>query len=200
MWIKICGLTSAEALAAALEAQVDAVGFVFAESVRRLAPQAAAALAAPARGRARCVAVMRHPAQHALDEVLQVFRPDVLQTDAADFATLRLPQLLERLPVYRSGSEPAAPLPPRLLFEGPVSGAGVRGDWTGARRWAGRCEVVLAGGLHAGNVAAAIAAVQPFGVDVSSGVEASPGRKSPERIAAFVRAARAAFHDEEGER
>jgi phosphoribosylanthranilate isomerase len=191
MWIKICGMTSAAAVAAALAAGVDALGFVFAESVRQLTPQAAARLAARARGRACCVAVMRHPSQRALDDILSVFQPDLLQTDAADFAALRLPAALGRLPVVRAGEAPAT-LPPRLLFEGPASGAGRLVDWRAAGALARRTELVLAGGLSAANVARAIAAVQPFGVDVSSGVEERPGVKSPDAIAEFVTAARAA--------
>jgi phosphoribosylanthranilate isomerase len=81
-------------------------------------------------------------------------------------------------------------LPPRLLFEGLTSGAGVPCDWTAARRVARRTELVLAGGLNPANVAAAIEAVQPFGVDVSTGVEVRPGVKSPTEIMNFVRAAR----------
>src|SRR5580692_7933690 len=102
MWIKICGMTTPDAIATALEAGADAIGFVFAESPRRLTAEAAAQLARPARGRVRCVAVTRAPAQPALDEMLRVFRPDVLQTDASDLAQLRLPAGLELLPVVRA--------------------------------------------------------------------------------------------------
>jgi len=192
MWIKICGMTTPDAIATALEAGVDAIGFVFAPSPRQLTPEAAAQLSRPARGRVRCVAVTRHPAQAALDEVLRVFRPDVLQTDQSDFATLTLPETLERLPVVRAGAALAAPLPARLLFEGPQSGSGQAADWGAAQRLAQRTALVLAGGLDTGNVAAAIAAVRPAGVDVSSGVEARAGIKSPLKIIQFVAAARAA--------
>ena len=192
MWIKICGMTSAPAVAAAIEAGVDAIGFVFAESSRQLTPRAAATLAKAARTRVRCVAVTCHPSQRTLDEILNVFRPDVLQTDAADFATLRLPPGLERLPVVRAGEAVPAVLPQRLLFEGPVSGSGALTDFNAARALARRTALVLAGGLNAGNVAGAIAAVQPFGVDVSSGVEERPGLKSTAAIVKFVAAARAA--------
>jgi phosphoribosylanthranilate isomerase len=191
MWIKICGLTSADAVAAALAAGVDAIGFVFAESPRRLSAEDAARLAAPARGKARCVAVTRHPTQPQLDELLATFRPDVLQTDAGDLARLRLPGALELLPVVR-GAGAAAP-PARLLFEGPGSGVGARCDWSLAAALARRTQLVLAGGLDAGNVAGAIAAVRPFGVDVSSGVEERPGVKSPAEVERFAAAARAAF-------
>jgi phosphoribosylanthranilate isomerase len=103
---------------------------------------------------------------------------------------LRLPAQLEILPVLRGFSDEASPLPRRLLFEGPTSGSGRLSDWTVARRMARRADLVLAGGLNATNVASAIAEVQPFGVDVSSGVEERPGIKSPAAIATFVSAVR----------
>jgi len=190
MWIKICGMTTPEAVAAALDAGVDAVGFVFAQSVRRVTPDVAAKLAAPARGRVRCVAVTRHPTQQDIDEILSGFRPDVLQTDWADLSRLALPAELELLPVLRAEPAESRELPRRLLFEGLASGAGQPCDWTAARRTASHSELVLAGGLNARNVGDAIAEVAPFGVDVSTGVEERPGVKSPVEIANFVLAAR----------
>ena len=86
MWIKICGMTTPEAVAAALAAGVDAIGFVFADSPRQLTLEDAVSLAAPARGRVRCIAVTRHPSQRYLDDILAAFRPDVLQADAEDLA------------------------------------------------------------------------------------------------------------------
>jgi phosphoribosylanthranilate isomerase len=188
MWIKICGLTTPDAVAAALDAGADAIGFVFAKSVRQVSTEVAVRLAAPARGRVRCVAVTRHPGQQEIDNIVSIFKPDVLQTDSADLPLLRLPTQLELLPVLREAKD--RDLPRRLLFEGLTSGAGVPCDWTAAHRVARRAELVLAGGLNPANVAAAIAAVQPFGVDVSTGVEVRPGVKSPFEIANFVRAAR----------
>jgi phosphoribosylanthranilate isomerase len=196
MWIKICGLTSAEGVAAALALQVDALGFVFADSVRRVSPGQALALASPARSRAACVAVMRHPTQALIDEVLEVLRPDALQADIAGLARLRLPVGLPVLPVVRAAATVPAPLPARLLFEGPVSGVGALSDWQAAAALARRTQVVLAGGLTPANVATAIRAVRPFGVDVSSGVEAAPGQKSPALIESFVLGARCALAPE----
>jgi len=192
MWIKICGMTTAAAVEAALEARVDAIGFVFARSVRELLPENAVALAGPARGRVRCVAVTRHPTQAAVDEIVRLFVPDILQSDAEDFRTLRLPAALETLAVVRAGGAVPLPLPGRILFEGPASGRGAVSDWSAAGALARRTQLVLAGGLNALNVAAAIAQVQPFGVDVSSGVEERPGVKSPAAIVGFVEAVRVA--------
>jgi phosphoribosylanthranilate isomerase len=189
VWIKICGMTTPEGIAAASAAGVNAVGFVFAESVRRVTPAAAAQLAVPVRGELACIAVTRHPTQAMVDEIIEVFRPDVLQTDSEDLAALRLPRELQLLPVYRSESAQAA-LPSRLLFEGPSSGSGETCDWDGASRLARRTQLVLAGGLNADNVVTAVRRVRPFGVDVSSGVEARPGIKSADRIGRFVAAVR----------
>jgi phosphoribosylanthranilate isomerase len=192
MWIKICGLTTPQAVNAALELQVDALGFVFAESPRRLSPAQAAQLAQPAYGCARRVAVTRHPTQAAVDEILAVFRPDVLQSDAADLERLRLPATLELLPVVRDVAGELQNLPARILFEGALSGRGVPSDWHGAHQLAQRTQLILAGGLNRGNVGAAIARVRPFGVDVSSGVEERPGLKSPAQMREFVEAVRVA--------
>jgi phosphoribosylanthranilate isomerase len=193
MWIKICGLTTAPAVEAALAAGVDAIGFVFADSPRQLSLQDAVALASPARGRVRCVAVTRHPTQRHVDDILDVFRPDVLQSDTEDLRVMRLPQQLELLPVFRGFDPQQSKLPARLLFEGLTSGSGTPCDWTTAQRVACRTQLVLAGGLDPDNVALAINAVRPFGVDVSSGVEERPGVKSAAEVARFAAAARSAF-------
>ena len=208
IWVKICGLTTRDAVEAAVAAGADAVGFVFAPSKRQVTASQATQLAQGVPRRIPRVAVMLHPTQSQLDEVWSAFRPDVLQTDVEDLATLRVPMGLAVMPVVRSGvrlkpdpqESPGFGLPvgpalaghKRILFEGPVSGIGSTSDWHGAAQLARTTQLVLAGGLNATNVADAIAAVRPFGVDVSSGVEASPGIKDPARIHEFVRRARAA--------
>jgi phosphoribosylanthranilate isomerase len=195
MWLKICGITDPDAVEAALAAGVDALGFVFSPSVRRQDPMQAAQLAASARGRVALIAVTLHPPQPLVDEILREFRPDALQAELADFERLNLPQDLARLPVVRGALAAGGALPQRLLFEGARSGSGEIADWGIAAALARRSELILAGGLDAHNVAAAIRAVRPFGIDVSSGVEAAPGRKSARKIAEFVAAARAAAGD-----
>jgi phosphoribosylanthranilate isomerase len=191
-FIKVCGMTTPEAVSMALDCEVDAIGFVFANSVRRVSTQRANELAAPARHRVACVAVTRHPSREEVATILREFKPDILQTDLDDIDQLELPHTLSVLPVMRAGPAPACALPRRVLFEGPVSGSGQTTDWQQAAELARRVEVILAGGLHAANVGGAIRQVQPFGVDVSSGVERSPGIKSIQKIEQFVAAARAA--------
>lgn len=196
-FVKICGMTDARAVAAALEAGADAIGFVFAPSVRQVTPAQAAELARPARGRALCVAVTQHPSTELLQQIFQLFRPDVWQSDLPDQLHAGRQGAAPMWPVLR-GAPPQdfiASLRPdrRILFEGPKSGTGRVADWSAAQSLAARCELILAGGLSPANVAQAIAAVHPFGVDVSSGVEEAPGRKSPELIEEFVGRARAAF-------
>jgi phosphoribosylanthranilate isomerase len=190
MWVKICGMTTQAAVAAALEAGADAIGFVFAASVRRVTPRMAYELALAARGRVPLVAVMRHATQQEFDAMLAEFAPDVLQAEWRDLARLAVPRELGLLTVVRAGHEPPDPPPARVLFEGPVSGTGVPCDWTRARAFGQKTQLVLAGGLNARNVAAAICTVRPFGVDVSSGVEQKPGIKSALEISRFVQAAR----------
>lgn len=190
-WIKVCGLQRAEEVAAALEAGVDAIGLVLAESVRKLSPVEAAELAEQARGRAQVVVVMRHPTVAECEAVFATFTPDIVQTDAADFEGLQVPTGVARLPVYRDG-EAAPPRGLRCLYESARSGRGETANWQRAGTLASKRRLILAGGLSPDNVADAIAAVNPAGVDVSSGVEFAPGVKDPEKIFRFVVRAREA--------
>ncbi len=192
MWIKVCGLTDATAVSVALEQKVDAIGFVFAPSPRELSIDQALRLAEPVRRKALCVAVTLHPSAALVATLLEEFQPDLLQLDLADLVSLPPLDPARILPVVRQQQIAPAQWPARVLFEGPRSGAGVTADWSQAAQIALTTELVLAGGLSPGNVAAAVREVRPFGVDVSSGVEASPGRKSPQKIIEFVEAARRA--------
>lgn len=191
-FIKICGMTTDVAVSTAMACEVDAIGFVFATSVRQVSTQRASSLAAPARGKVACVAVTRHPSRELIAEILRDFRPDILQTDIDDIARLDLPATLPVLPVMRPGPQAACMLPARVLYEGPVSGSGQTTDWDLAEQLARRCEVILAGGLNPLNVGLAMRQVRPFGVDVSSGVESAPGIKSADLIEKFVAAVRVA--------
>lgn len=193
VFVKICGLTTAAAVDAAVSAGADALGFVFAESPRQIAPAAAMKLTRDLPPGVLTVAVMRHPSKDRLVEVLEVFGPDWLQTDAEDFDAVAVPIETQRLPVYRDTpalNMAAAGRAPLVLFEGVESGHGQLADWGRARTLAGMTRLILAGGLDPDNVADAIRSVRPYGVDVSSGVERERGVKDIEKVAAFVRAVR----------
>jgi phosphoribosylanthranilate isomerase len=196
-FVKICGMTDEAAVHAALDAGADAIGFVFASSPRRVTPEQAFSLAQPARGKALCVAVTLHPDAASREEIFKVFRPDVWQSDAEDLVGMVLPSGMAAWPVLRgipTGLLPASFAPDQpLLFEGAKSGTGKVADWSAARLLARTQRLILAGGLSPANVAEGITAVRPFGVDVSSGVEEAPGRKSPALIESFISRARAAF-------
>ena len=190
--VKVCGMTDASAVDAAIAANVDAIGFVFfAKSPRNVTPGEAKALASSIPTHIRRVAVMLHPDVSLWQEVQEAFVPDVLQTDRDDFSYLSVPDEIEQWPVLREGSvDSETHLPPMFVYEGRKSGHGQTVDWQQAAAIARRGKMILAGGLSIENVADAIAEVRPFGVDVSSAVESSPGKKDVAKIAAFTAAAR----------
>jgi phosphoribosylanthranilate isomerase len=193
MFVKICGINSRDALTAAVDAGADALGFVFAESVREISPHKAALLCRDLPQTVRRVAVMRHPTSAQLEIVMKEFWPDWLQTDVADFDELSVPPDCTALPVYRDALIKAAlptRWPRRLVFEGAQSGQGQLPDWNLAGRIAEEADLILAGGLSTENLVDAIRRVRPWGVDVSSGVEKAPGIKCPNKIRQFVALAR----------
>jgi len=191
--VKVCGLTDRAAVDAAVAAGANAIGFVFAESVRRVTPERAAELSAGVPDSVRRVAVMLHPSEAEWQAVYATFRPDVLQSDADDFESLQVSDEVECWPVIREGSiDDIAVFPKTFLYEGRASGQGQTVNWEQASACAKLGHMILAGGLSADNVADAIREVSPWGVDVSSAVESAPGRKDPNKIAAFVEAARSA--------
>jgi len=196
LFIKICGLQDEDAVAAAVTAGADAIGFVFAESVRRVSPEQARSIAQAMPAEVQRVAVMRHPAAAEWQHVLDVFAPDVLQTDLDDFDELDVPAHVQTWPVIREGDAAAnSNLRGVFVYEGKVSGAGETVDWSVAADIAAAGRMILAGGLTPNNVTAAIASARPWGVDVSSGVESRRGHKDIELIRQFIGAARAAEND-----
>lgn len=191
VFVKICGLRKIEDVHAAVAAGADAVGFVFAKSVRRISAATAAAISADVPAHVKRVAVMMHPANEEWQAILQAFSPDALQTDARDFDLLEVPASVEQWPVYREGGT-GPNTRATYVYEGMASGQGKTVDWSQAAKLAGNGNMILAGGLAAENVAVAIATVRPYGVDVSSAVESSPGQKDPRLIRKFITAVRAA--------
>lgn len=194
VFVKICGLRERRHVDAAINAGAGALGFVFARSPRKVTPEQAAEVTAHLDRSVTRVAVMLHPTNEEWQAVLDGFAPDVLQTDANDFADLVVPDSVERWPVYREGGlEPHTT--GTFLYEGARSGHGETVDWSRAAGHAASGRMLLAGGLTSHNVAEAIALVRPWGVDVSSAVESAPGEKDVKKIAEFISAAKAAGNE-----
>lgn len=189
LFVKICGITTEEAVTACVEAGVDAVGFVFARSPRRVTPATAASLAAALPEEVLRVAVFRRPEPGELEMALREFPADLVQADHEV-----IPSIAARavLPVYREGSLATPAHGSLFLYEGASSGVGMEVDRARAAGLARRGSMILAGGLDPQNVFDVIETVQPHGVDVSSGVESRPGIKDPGRIREFVAAAHSA--------
>lgn len=197
MFVKICGLKTERAVQAAVDAGADAIGFVFAESPRRVTPELARQLCKNVPGQIARVAVMLRPSVNEWHAVRDVFAPDWLQAEAEDFVRLDVAEQTGCLPVYRDKNatdfeQADIDWPEHILFEGARSGVGLQPDWNHAAQVARKTCLLLAGGLNPDNVREAIIRVRPWGVDVSSGVESSPGVKDPDKIAAFLQAAREA--------
>jgi phosphoribosylanthranilate isomerase len=209
--VKVCGITSPEDARVAVEAGVDALGFVFfARSSRRTTLDRAAEIAHALPATVRRVGVFVNESPDEMARVADRVGLDLLQLHGDE-----PPEALEALarPAIKAvrvgrgfapdealryaGTAAGLLVDTRLPGEAePPGGTGIPFDWSLVQGLAGRVPfLMLAGGLHPGNVADAIRAVRPHAVDVASGVEARPGRKDPEKVRAFVRAAREAEGD-----
>jgi phosphoribosylanthranilate isomerase len=210
--IKICGLSTAETLDAALDAGADMVGLNFFEkSPRFVGIEWARELADRARGEAKIVALSVDPSDRMLAAIVRAIGPDFLQLHGME-TPQRVAEIrrLFGIPVIKAvGVAQAAdfahasaygPAADWLLIDAkPPKGAALPGgngvpfDWSLAQGFAPSRPWLLSGGLDAGNVAKAIALSGARGVDVSSGVETGPGVKDPRKIVAFIERARLVF-------
>jgi phosphoribosylanthranilate isomerase len=209
--VKICGLRSPEALDVALDAGADQVGFVFfAPSPRNLAYGAARALGERVKGRAGKVALTVDATDEMLGEIVEAVRPDMLQLHGSETpervvavrTRFGLP-VMKALPVEDRASLSSirlyANVADKIIFDARApreatrpGGLGKAFDWRLLEGIDPGIPFMLSGGLDVGNVADALSITRAPGVDVSSGVERIPGEKDPDKIRAFVRAARQA--------
>jgi phosphoribosylanthranilate isomerase len=188
--IKICGLTNQESVDVAVQSGADLIGFVFAKkSPRCISPELASQLSGSIPTQVKITAVMLHPSASEAQEVFDRFLPDYLQTDAKDFISLNLPKGCHPLKVYRDLPQlHFNEMDPNelSLFEGQNSGVGKLVNTDRAAEAAHHTPIILAGGLNPGNVVSILKAVQPKGVDVSSGVESELGVKDVQKIRDFI--------------
>jgi phosphoribosylanthranilate isomerase len=208
--VKICGLKTEAALDAALAGGADYVGLVFfPPSPRNIAPAAASALAARARGRARIVALLVDPDDALIETVIAAADPDLLQLHGEETPE-RVAQVRRRWgkPVMKAIKVATAEdaqaafdygnAADLILFDARApqdstrpGGHGAAFDWRMLDGIKGRLAFMLSGGLTPDNVAEAIRITGATMVDVSSGVESRPGEKDPELIRRFLQAAKA---------
>jgi phosphoribosylanthranilate isomerase len=208
--VKICGLSTRETLEVALDAGADMVGFVFfPPSPRHLSLEAGRDLGRQVKRRALKVALTVDADDATLDNIMDALSPDILQLHGKE-SVARLRDIKQRLgrPVMKAvpvaTATDLAVLPgyvavaDRILFDARApkdatrpGGLGAPFDWHLLENLDLKLPYMVSGGLHADNVAEALRVTRAGGVDVSSGIESTPGVKDPELIKAFIRAARA---------
>jgi phosphoribosylanthranilate isomerase len=206
--VKICGLSTAETMQAALDHGADLVGLVFfARSPRNVSLSQAAALAEQARGKAAIVALVVDADDALLNEISQTLRPDFIQAHGSETPT-RIAEIhaLTNIPVIKAIKVENAEdvnsaaayhgVAAMILFDAKApkdllpGGNGLSFDWKLLANVKG--QYMLSGGLDPDNVATAIQMTQAPLVDVSSGVESAPGVKDAQLIAKFITAAKSA--------
>jgi len=196
--IKICGITRLEDALEASQLGVDAVGFVFYnKSPRYITPQKAASIIRQLPPFVSAVGLFVNPTQDFIAEVLQTVPLGVIQLhgdETADFCSAQRRRVMKAIPVsnvddIQSMNRFRCPL---LLDAkapaGVYGGTGKSFDWSLLQHVQHDYPLTLAGGLHVDNVQEAMAIRQWFALDVSSGVESSPGIKDAEKMRAFVAA------------
>lgn len=193
--IKICGITNESDAQVAVDAGANALGFNFyRNSPRYVAPARAHQILETVKGELLRVGVFVNTSEEELLRIAEEVQLDILQLHGDDCAI----PATTRYRIWRSVHPEALPHEPdrqleAYLVDTPTQGFGGSGksfDWELVRE--NRCRIILAGGLHAGNVKEAIETVQPWGVDACSRLELKPGEKDSQKVREFVRAARAA--------
>jgi phosphoribosylanthranilate isomerase len=199
VFVKICGITNEDDALLAVAMGADAVGFIFAPSPRQIAPSAAGAIARRLPPEVLTVGVFRDELP---ERVVEIVNREGLRAaqlhghesrEDTGYVSVRVPVVIKAFPAGHPMLERAGEYGATIvLIDAPNPGSGKVFDWRLAEGAPRGRRVVLAGGLVAGNVAEAITRVRPWGVDVSTGVEAAPGRKDAIKVKEFVQAARAA--------
>lgn len=203
MFVKICGITNESDALLSVAMGADALGFIFAPSPRQIAPQIARDIARRLPPEIITVGLFRDEAPKRVVELVNTMGLRGAQLHGhespaeAKWVADRVPftikafgagdHLLEKVGQYQVDA---------LLIDSPNPGSGQVFDWTLAERMPVGQRVILAGGLTPDNVGAAIEAVRPWGVDVCSGTEVSPGKKDALKVRYFINNAKA-YEDEE---
>jgi phosphoribosylanthranilate isomerase len=207
-WIKFCGTTSLEDAMASIDAGADALGFIFAPSKRRIAPEKAQEIVRGLTGNIERVGVFVDESADRICEIVSKVGLSAVQlhgSESARFVAQLKSQCLEapsvrviktvviegdfqlRLKEFLNASS----RPDAILLDS-GAGTGQAFEWQGVQSSISGTEMqfIVAGGLSPQNVGMALRMFRPYGVDVVSGVESAPGKKDPEKLSAFVAAVR----------
>lgn len=199
VFVKICGITNEEDGLLAVALGADAVGFVFAPSTRQIAPKIAYDITRRLPPEVLTVGVFRDELPERVVDICD--RAGVKAAQLHGRETPEVTQLVRKqvgyvIKAFAAGSDALDRADEHradvILIDSPTPGSGQMFDWTLVDGAPQDARILLAGGLDPDNVATAIARVNPWGVDVSSGVEQSPGRKDPRKMKAFIENAKAA--------
>mgnify|MGYP002739790547 FL=1 len=190
--VKICGLSTVEAVETAVLAGADYIGFVFAESKRQVSLEQARELAKLVTGKTKIVGVFVSPSLEDLEQAIAQVPLDIVQIhgmfDEALIQKISVPVIRA---IQLSDQEAKVTSPADfLLFDAPVAGSGRTFDWDLLKDQKIQQDFFIAGGLTVDNVRQARETFQPYALDVSSGVETN-GRKDIEKIKAFIEGAKA---------
>ena len=199
MFVKICGTTNEDDALLAVAMGADAVGFIFAPSPRQISPGRARDIARRLPPEVLTVGVFRDEAPERIVKIVNGAGLRAAQLHGREtpeqvaWVRERVPMVIKAFsagdPAVRRAGEFGADA---VLVDSATPGSGRVFDWALASDVPPAVRLILAGGLHDGNVADAVETVRPWGVDVVTGVEAEPGHKDPRKVRAFVAAVRRA--------
>lgn len=189
--VKICGLSTVEAVETAVLAGADYIGFVFAKSKRQVSLEQAHELARLVTGKTKIVGVFVSPSLEDLEQAIAQVPLDIVQIhgtfDEALIQKISVPVI--RAIHLSDGEAQVSSQADYLLFDAPVAGSGQTFDWNLLKDQKIQQDFFIAGGLTVDNVRQARETFQPYALDVSSGVE-TDGRKDIEKIKAFIEGAK----------
>ncbi len=200
MFVKICGITNVGDALLSVALGADAVGFVFAPSVRQVGKEQVKEIVMQLPSEILTIGVFVNERPESVVRMVHEIGLSGAQLHGSEGPS-SVEYISERVPLVLKGFSGEAPSLARfsqfkasaILVDSASPGSGTSFDWREIEGLSSRVRLILAGGLRPDNVEKAIHTVRPFGVDVSSGVEARPGKKDPAKLRAFIARARSAF-------
>ncbi len=200
MFVKICGITDVDDGLLAVALGADSIGLNFVSgSVRQIAPARAREIAGRIPRETLTVGIFRNEAKERVVDLVSTCGLGAAQLHGNEspeevlWIADRVPTVIKAVSAGTAQAQHAGDFPVSIiLVDAAVPGAGETFDWALAKSLPKDKQILLAGGLNPDNVAAAIAAVRPWGVDVASGVEQAPGRKDPSALRRFIQNAKTA--------